>query len=351
MEDANRNAAAEGAQRDQRPDEANPAAAPIARREDHSRSTGLVLADQLPIDRHPVLVYLASLSRGSRRTMRASLETIAAFVSGGEADALSLAWDKLRYQHTALIRTTITETYSPATANKMLSALRGVLKECFRLGYLTAEDYARARDLPAIRGSAPPKGRALSQAELKALFNICAQDNNTARGVRDIAILAVLYGCGLRRSELVALDVSDYDGEGSQLVVRTGKGNKGRISYAGGGANKAIERWLSFRGEAEGPLFCPIVKGGRIAIRRMTDQAVLYILQRRAKEVGAKTFSPHDIRRTFIGDLLDAGVDIATVQHLAGHANVQTTARYDRRGEVAKKKAASLLYVPHTQRD
>ena len=325
--------------------------AEIVEFEERARTAELVLADQLPRDRHPVLVYLASLSRGSRRTMRASLETIAALVSGGQADALSLAWHKLGYQHTALIRTTIAENYSPATANKMLSALRGVLKECFRLGYLSADDYARAKDLPAIRGSAPPKGRALSQAELQALFDICAKDTNTARGARDVALLAVLYGCGLRRSEVVALDVSDYDREGSQLVVRTGKGNKGRISYAGAGANKAIERWLSFRSEAEGPLFCPIIKGGRITIRRITDQAVLYILQRRAKETGAKTFSPHDIRRTFIGDLLDAGADIATVQHLAGHANVQTTARYDRRGEVAKKKAASLLHVPYAERD
>ncbi len=325
--------------------------AEIVEFEERARTAELVLADQLPRDRHPVPVYLASLSRGSRRTMRASLETIAAFVSGGQADALSLAWHKLGYQHTALIRTTIAENYAPATANKMLSALRGVLKECFRLGYLSADDYARAKDLPAIRGSAPPKGRALSQAELQALFDICDKDSDTARGARDVALLAVLYGCGLRRSEVVALDVSDYDREGSQLVVRTGKGNKGRISYAGGGANKAIERWLSFRGEAEGPLFCPIIKGGRITIRRMTDQAVLYILQRRAKETGAKTFSPHDIRRTFIGDLLDAGADIATVQHLAGHANVQTTARYDRRGEVAKKKAVSLLHVPYAGED
>lgn len=117
------------------------------------RSGGeLVLTAPLPRDLHPVLVYLVSLSEGSRRTMHASLENIARFISAGEADALCLAWHELRYQHTTLIRSTVADTYKPAMANKMLSALRGVLKECFRLGYMTAEDYQRARDLSTVKG-------------------------------------------------------------------------------------------------------------------------------------------------------------------------------------------------------
>ena len=111
-------------------------------------------------------------------------------------------------------------------------------------------------------------------------------------------------------------------------------------------AAQALREWLAARGERAGPLFVPISKRGRLLARRLTDKAVTWILSVRATEAGVAPFSPHDLRRTFISTLLDAGADLATVADLAGHANIATTAKYDRRGEAAKRKAAALLTVP-----
>ncbi len=182
----------------------------------------------------------------------------------------------------------------------------------------------------------------------------CAENNGPA-STRDAAMIALLYVSGMRRAELVAIDVADYDVETNGLVVR-GKGNKERTAYVDNGAEDALEDWLALRGDAPGPLFLPINKGGTIIYERrgvparMTDQAVYAMLKKRASQASVKEFSPHDLRRTFISDLLDAGADIVTVQKLAGHANVQTTARYDRRGEEAKRKAVGLLHVPYRKR-
>ncbi len=114
-----------------------------------------------------------------------------------------------------------------------------------------------------------------------------------------------------------------------------GKGNKQREVPLPPGAVAALEDWLAVRGDWDGALFPPLNKGGRVARRRMSEQAVYAALAKRAAAAGVADLSPHDLRRTYVGDLLDRGADIATVQRLAGHADVSTTARYDRRGGVS----------------
>jgi len=79
----------------------------------------------------------------------------------------------------------------------------------------------------------------------------------------------------------------------------------------------------------------------------MTAQAIYLAMLKRAQGARTSEFSPHDLRRTFVSDLLDAGADLATVQKLAGHSSSDTTRRYDRRGEETKRRAVDLLPVPY----
>jgi len=310
-----------------------------------AKTAELVPGKYFAPDRHPVAVYLARLAPSGRRTQQQALESIAAITSRGRSDARRFPWHLLRYQHAQAIRAALAAKHRPATVNKTLAAMRGVLRECWRLDYIRAEDFHRAIDFRTVRGETLPRGRALSQGELRAVFSVCSV-GRTPAGARDAAILAVLYGAGLRRSEVVALDLANYRTESHELVVK-GKGRKERMAYLPRGAADALAEWLRIRGESDGPLFLPINKGGRILFRRMTAQAVYLVLSRRARDAQASGFSPHDLRRTFISDLLDAGADLATVQKLAGHSSSDTTQRYDRRGEETKRRAAELLHVPY----
>jgi site-specific recombinase XerD len=302
---------------------------------------------------NPAAVYLTGLAPGSRRTMREALDTIADLVSAGRCpDCLRFDWSSLRFAQTAAIRAILADRYSGATVNKMLSALRGTLKAAWRLGLLSAEEYQRASDIASVSNDVLPAGRSLATGEIAALMAACRNDETPSLGARDAAILALLYGCGLRRAEVVTLTISDcrVSESGTDLRVQ-GKRNKQRLVPLTGGAARAVADWLAVRGEAEGALFNPFRKGGRRLTGAMTTQAVYKMLQERAKSAGVADFSPHDCRRTFVGDLLDRGADIVTVQKLAGHANVSTTARYDRRGETARRRAAELLHVPYETGD
>lgn len=304
-------------------------------------------AGALQADRNPAKVYIARLAPGSRRSMRTSLELVASILSGGAATADTFPWWSIGYQHVQALRTALAERFAPASANRHLAALRGALQESWRLGLMTAEEYRRAADVKSLCMTGQPHGRALSKAEVRSLFEACAADTGPA-GRRDAAIIATLYAGGLRRSELVALDVADYTLATGALIVRHGKGDKFRTTYMTRGSAEALAAWLGIRGPEPGALFWPVASSRRMDARRMTDQSVMYTLRKRAGEAHVPHFSPHDLRRTFISDLLDAGADLVAVQGLAGHSNIQTIARYDRRGERSKQRAAGLLDVPYS---
>ena len=173
-------------------------------------------------------------------------------------------------------------------------------------------------------------------------MRVCSEDH-TKIGARDAALIAILRGAGLRRVELVKLKVTNFNPETGQLEINKAKGGKNRLVYLPQQGIGYVEHWLDIRTRRPGALLCPIRKGGKIEFRHLSSQTVLLVLQKRAKQAGVESFSPHDFRRTFCSDLLDAGVDLVTVQKLAGHANPNTTAKYDRRGEEIKRQAVQNL--------
>jgi integrase len=128
-----------------------------------------------------------------------------------------------------------------------------------------------------------------------------------------------------------------------------GKRNKVRVVPVADGTGQALAAWLDLRGRAPGPLLLPVLKSGKISpsLRRMSLSGLSQALDTRARRCCITNFALHDLRRTYIGDLLDAGVDLSTASALAGHATTNTTAGYDRRGDRAKQRAAGLLHVPY----
>ena len=289
---------------------------------------------------HPVDVYLGRLGPASRRGFRIALDNIAGIVSNGTKDCYQLDWASLTYEETAKAREGLAAGFATRTANYGLCALRGVLKECWRLGIMTHEEYRRATDLAAVRGDNTASGRVLALEELVSLFRVCAQDDSVI-GIRDAAMLAVLYSTGLRRSELLGLDVTDY--ENGTLTVR-GKGAKIRLAYVVGEAKAMLEQWIELH-DGTGPMFVSMAKGCKTTDSRLDGRSLAVILRKRAIQAEIEPFSPHDLRRTTATHLLDKGIDVGTVQQMLGHRQVATTLLYDRRGERAKQKAARELHL------
>lgn len=327
----------------------------------------ILTAEPLPPDRHPAMVFVASRMPGQSRegTIR-SLNAVADIITGagGQPGEKSrdryqfIRWEALRQQHVAAIRARLMERYKPGSANTHLRNLAGAIKQAWKLGYLTDEEYRRAVDVKRVTGETEPAGRDLEAREIMFLVNACENAAGPA-GVRDAAIIGIMAEVpGCRRTEVVTLKFEDYDPADGRLLV-TGKRNKQRTVWLANGQKQAMDEWIAIRGDEPGPLFLPINKGGSIAVRKsvgadgkeytepMTSQSVYNMLAKRGKAAKLGKFTPHDLRRTLVGDLLDDGVDIATVAKIVGHSDVATTQRYDRRPKEVIKKAARNRHFPY----
>jgi integrase/recombinase XerD len=211
---------------------------------------------------------------------------------------------------------------SPATINRKTACLRSFYR------HLRREDLIDADPTAAL--SPPSKSRklprVLTYAEVKRLLESVGDGDPI--GLRDRALLEVMYGCGLRASEAVGLEVNEVDLRRG-FVRPHGKGNKERMVPLGREAAGAVTRYLrAGRGELVGSrhesrLFVNF-RGGAL-----TRQGLYKIIRRRARAVGLDgKMSPHTLRHSFATHLLSGGCDLRSVQEMLGHADVATTQLY-----------------------
>lgn len=205
---------------------------------------------------------------------------------------------------------------------RKLSALRSFFSYLVRQGEL--------KHNPAEMVTAPKMGKAIPEfLPVDEAFQLMyGPDTTGVLGCRDRAILEVLYSCGLRVSELTALDLESIDLDLSIARVM-GKGGKERVVPIGGKAIKALSNYLERRGELvvgreeHGALFLNN-RGGRLSSR-----SVSRLLKKHMQRCNlGRPMSPHGLRHSFATHLLDAGADLRAVQELLGHVSLSTTQRY-----------------------
>ena len=190
----------------------------------------------------PSAAYLARLAPSSQLTMTKLIGRLVKLL-GSTTTPEAFPWSQLDYARTIALRQTLASRYAPATANLALSALRSALREAWRLNQMSYENFRRVSDLAHIRGDRLSPRKSVDTGSIDRLLTVTRGDQ-TLRGRRDLAILSVLYGAGLRRSELTHLDLSHVAGD--RLMVY-GKGRQWRTTYLGQDAAAALRRTLMIR--------------------------------------------------------------------------------------------------------
>ncbi len=301
--------------------------------------------------KHPAALYLLTLrSDTGRYQMMRKLDKVAGMMGAGTWQ--DMPWENLTPAHVAALVTKLSGDYKPAYVNTILAAVRGVMEQAHDLGLIGDETYRLIRKVKAVAGgSTEPRGRYVPQGERAAMMDECRRDPSPA-GYRDAAILACGYPGGLRRAEIAGLLRENLTDDGETVTLQVmGKGRKARAVYLDNGAADALRDWLTIRGDAPGPLFWAGRRGGHVVPGQgITAQSVYEMVKRRAEAAGVRDLGTHDLRRTTASDMLDIA-DAVTVAGYLGHASTNTTAKYDRRGERARRRAAQGLHIPYIRRD
>lgn len=272
---------------------------------------------------------LAGEKRASPHTLRAYRHDLEEFLQHwGDLGSPPVTPQRL---DTLVIRSylaSLSGKVSPSSVGRRLSALRSLCRYLVRWEVLD-QNPARLVSMPRRPKPLPvaPEAGAVEQL-------LEAPPTDTALGARNRALLEVLYGAGLRRSECVALDLQDVDGDkdGMTIHVRHGKRDKERFVPLGGAGARAVQAYLAVRPSllekgrgagSDGALFLNC-RGGRLTGRSVARVMARY---RPAAGIGPDA-GPHALRHSCATHMLDSGADLRAIQELLGHASLSTTQRY-----------------------
>jgi integrase len=211
--------------------------------------------------------------------------------------------------------------------NVRITAVRKLAVEASDNGLLAPELASGIARVKGVASKGVRLGNWLSARQAQTLLN--APNTTTTKGLRDRAILAVLLGCGLRRSEVAALTMSHIQQRDGRwcIVDLIGKHGRVRTVPMPTWVKVAIEAWTSAAGISDGHVFRAVNRAGN-SQAALGEKVVWQLLQGYATIAGVPGIAPHDLRRTCAKLCRAAGGELEQIQLLLGHASVQTTERY-----------------------
>ncbi|WP_058119044.1 tyrosine-type recombinase/integrase [Photobacterium kishitanii] len=227
------------------------------------------------------------------------------------------------------------QDYAPATADNLLRMLRGVAHHAWLSESISVETLQRIKAIKLPRGSRQSSGRYLSYTDVDQISALTLAQSNKIKALRDNAIFWLMYESGLRRAEVIGLDIGDIDLYLCKIRVM-GKGNKERhVPFSkSSDLYSAIEQWLAIRlqhSQNISSFFCGVNRYQQLTVQRLTTQT-LNDLCKHIHQLGfSRRISPHDFRHSVATNLLRSGYDLLLVSKFMGHSSITTTQRYDRR--------------------
>jgi integrase len=217
--------------------------------------------------------------------------------------------------------------YSPSTINQRLAAIRKLAREAALNGLLTAEAAAGIDQTPGAKQRGTRAGNWLTREQAQALLDL--PDRLTLKGKRDRAVLALLIGCALRRSEAAGLEADDIQQRDGRWVIADLAGKHGHVRTVPvpSWVKIALDDWTAAAGITEGRLLRSVNRHGQLTGASLSPQAILTLVGMYGRTIGVK-MQAHDARRTCAKLCRAAGGDLEQIQLLLGHSSVQTTERY-----------------------